>query len=101
MTDPFLSELAITFKPDEFLVHPLADTAACDLNTSTQPPVRSSHEQTVGWRRSSQYGWMEAIRSADSWLKAFGSVNGWTEAFRSSANDGIEAFWSMNCRARL
>ena len=101
MTDPFLSELAITFNPDEFLVHPLADTAACDLNTSTQPPVRSSHQQTVGRRRLSQYGWMEAIRSADSWLKTFGSVNGWMEAFRSSANDGIEAFWSMNCRARL
>ena len=48
--------------------------AACDLNTSTQPSVRNSHQQLEAFVLVN--GWMEVVRSTDSWLKAFGSVNG-------------------------
>jgi hypothetical protein len=62
MTDPFLSEFAIAFNPDEFLVHPLADMAACNLNTFIQPSARS-------------------LNLADGWMEAFGLANKWMEAF--------------------
>ena len=62
MNDPFLSEFTIIFNPDEFLVHPSADMAACELNTSTQQSVRSYISRRVdggiqlmaGWRRSNR-----------------------------------------------
>ena len=47
MADPFLSEFAIAFSPDQFLVHPLAETTAYDPNTSTQPSANLTSNNQV------------------------------------------------------